>query len=359
MSLEQEKVEESPLLTQDEVNQALLEASELLERSAAESTQDWMPAPAPENAEGESQKHEDAAESVGDDASQNVLEGEALNNDMAQFAMGAIDGDRVEAFQLALAQAKQNNDHAFMAEMTRYVRLMHVLAYAAPRTQPPSALLKQSLIEKVAAQSDLAQRKIKNYASRKPGWMTRIAHKMGWPESRLLKAIVMLCVCLTFLALAFAYQKNRIANIMQESSSLAVAERMRAETAERLAERRLTTVVTPDLHVTSLVPANQSHSEDKVEEALLLWSPFGRKGLLSARGLKKLPEGREYALWLRASGREHFVQKLDDDSELNEIPVLLAGRPRPIEAFFLVVQPHQNRDFNKVRKILIGNAWDL
>jgi hypothetical protein len=267
----------------------------------------------------------------------------------ALASINALDGDAVDALAQWFQVAKPEECEVY----SRRIRLGHALLYALEQASPP-AQLRATLAQELGKQDPILGRL---YPSKRVALSMRLAQTLGWSQSQFLKvilvAVVLLCLAGWSLVLRGAYRVRQMeAQVLQAEQRL-----KKSEASLTLSQERLAFAASADLRISDL----QSGEPHGKQTAHLLWSPYGRKGLLWVRDFEVAPQGKEYALWVLSGSRQFPAAKFSEapggQGLFIDVPALQEGRPRPIEAFTLVLQPSQAMDPADGIKLLSGNAY--
>lgn len=268
----------------------------------------------------------------------------------ALSAIGALDGDGIAHLEKWLQTAKPEEKEVY----ARRLRLGHILLYALEQKPTPPGLrdnLAQSLgIEKSPSR--------KQYQANRITLTQKWASSLGWPQARLLKVFAWLTLVVAALGWGMAWWQQQQVHLLVETASQSERNRQTAEERRGLIETRLSFLASSDLRLTRL----QALPGQRSAMAHLTWSPFGRKALLWVRALPKPPEGREYVLWTHSGTRHHaaarFIPPGSPEGDFIDVPTLQMGRPRPIQAFSLVMQPVGSLSPEDGEKILSGSTYN-
>lgn len=268
----------------------------------------------------------------------------------ALAAIGALDGEAVAEMDLWLKTAKPEEIEIF----GRRMRLGHALVYSLAQTPPP-ADLRESLAQSLGEHGKDGRHL---YPRRSLPMSQRLAEAVGWPQARLLKATAIFFLLLSAVGWSLAWRGYHQVQRLTQSVAQSEMARQEAEGAHQVVAKRLAFMSEADLRITAL----QSREGVRDKSAHLLWSPFGRKALLWIGGLPKAPEGKEYALWVALGTRSfaalRFTEASTEEAGLFlDIPVLQEGRPRPIQAFYLTLQPLGALDPEDGERLFSGSAY--
>ncbi len=268
----------------------------------------------------------------------------------ALAAIGALDGEAVAEMEIWLKTAKTEEIEIF----SRRMRIGHALVYSLNQ-EPPPASLRDSLAQSLGEQSKDGRHL---YPRRSLPLTQRLAEAMGWKQTRLLKLFSLFLLLLAMGGWGIAWRGHQKILRLTAMSIQSEKARQEAEGAHKAATNRLDFLATVDLVITVL----QGKEESREKSAHLLWSPFGRKALLWVGGLPKAPEGKEYALWVALGTRTYSALRFTESSTgegglFLDIPLLQEGRPRPIQAFYLTLQPQGALEAEDGERLFSGSAY--
>gem|GEM_PF-4923711 len=341
------EAEEELLRTLDEMVQnsaeILTAASEGL--APVESKADKPPQPPAEPLERAAYTHEESTQGQPEDWT-------------ALAALGALDGDGVQDLSVWLQSATEQEREVY----THRIRVGQCLIYALDQAPPPPGL-RDELAGRIGEMG--RDKKGRLFPSARKTWTQKAAAKIGWPQTRLLKILLVCALGLGVGGWVLAWHAQRQIEIVLSASVQAEKRRHEGEIARFAAAKKMEYLGSADLKTTALHPAS-GEGAVKVNfasvKSVLLWSPYALKGLLWIQGLPPAAPAHEYALWV-SSGNRHFqalrFQKTNSQGQGDflEIPSLQSGRPRPIQAFYLVSQPIGAVDPERGERILAGNAY--
>lgn len=268
----------------------------------------------------------------------------------ALSAIGALDGDGIAHLERWLQTAKPEEKEVY----ARRLRLGHILLYALEQKPTPPGL-RDNLAQSLGLEKTVSR---KEYQASRITLTQKWAASLGWPQARLLKVFAWLCLALAAMGWFMAWRQQQQVHVLIEAASHSERSRQVAEEGRGLIEKRLSFLASSDLRLTRL----QALPGQRSAMAHLTWSPFGRKALLWVRDLPKPPEGREYVLWTQSGTRQYaaarFIPRGSSEGDFIDVPTLQIGRPRPIQAFSLIMQPVGSLSPEDGERILSGSTYN-
>jgi hypothetical protein len=236
---------------------------------------------------------------------------------------------------------------------SRRIRLGHALLYALEQDAPPAHL--RSTLAQDLGKTEKSLEKL--YPPRRVALSQRLAQALGISQSFMLKIGLLIVLVTALVGWAMSWRNWNQIQTIRKAIVEVEAQLKKTESALALSQARLTFAASADLRIADL----QSHESHGKQTAHLLWSPYGRKGLLWVRDFPKAPQDKEYALWVLSGSRQfaaaHFTEAPNGQGLFIDVPALQEGRPRPIEAFTLVLQPLKALDPADGIKILSASAY--
>ncbi len=264
----------------------------------------------------------------------------------ALSAIGALDGDAVTALAAWLKTANPEEREVY----SRRMRLGHALLYALEQERPPPDL--RANLAQALGQSEPALRKL--YPPKRITLSQQWAQSLGLPLARFLKSATVLVGALALAGWFWGGRQYMRADSLSKDLESNRAREASVEIALRIAQERLAFAASPDLRLTHLLPSGslnttnksiasyaaetelkgsgETHHEQHQDRNLapqamgdqgknavahLLWSPFGRRGLLWVRDLPAPPEGREYCLWVLSGSRQFSAARFESGADGN------------------------------------------
>ena len=321
-----------------------IEASNNVEQDVAFPSADWSPTdPAPTKAQPDPRITDPldnpelgAVETIDD----NPQEWMALDS------LGALDGEAVSRLAQFFQQAGAEEKSVYKS----YLRAAQALTYSLPITAPPPKV-REAILGIVGLGKGRGGH---HYGEDHFGFSRRIAEKLGLSETRLLKILLCMAVSAAVALGILALRQHALAEIYAQSAVDAEKKRAEEQKAKTEIEHRLGLVTPRDLRVTEM---NSTDPNNQQDAGRLYWGQFGRRGLLWIHITTPLAKGHEYALWVIANDEPSIVYRWSGSNEFQEIKILQSGRPKPIQAFYIVSQRKGSENPEAATKILVGNPY--